>query len=229
MSDGTRAVNFSYTGGTLTGVTDAAGHAWTYAYVGSGGANFVALLGQVSEPLGNTPLTQTFDANGRVLTQTDALGHVANYAWGAAVGNTFTDPLGNTWTYQHDAGAGCSRSASPVSGSWLYAYDTNGRLISRMRPLGDASTVAYDPTSGNPSQASFADGSSVNWAYASHSIGGAVFYDLAQVTYPDATHESFSHDAAGNLTSFTDRGGLCGTAPTTRAVSCSPPAIPPAA
>ena len=48
----------------------------------------------------------------------------------------------------------------------------------------------------------------MNWEYASHSIGGAVFYDLAQVTYPDATHESFSHDAAGNLSSFTDRGGL---------------------
>ena len=103
VSDGTRAVNFSYTGGTLTGVTDAAGHAWTYAYAGSGGASFVALLGQVSEPLGNTPLTQTFDANGRVLTQTDALGHVASYAWGAAAGNTFADPLGNTWTFQHDA------------------------------------------------------------------------------------------------------------------------------
>src|SRR5262245_24785152 len=70
VSDGTRTVLYGYTGGVLTGVTDAAGHSWTYAYQTPPQPTAPALLLGAMEPLGNTPVTQAYDPLGRVMSQT---------------------------------------------------------------------------------------------------------------------------------------------------------------
>ena len=67
VGDGTRTVSYSYTGGCLTGATDAGGHNWTYLY---DPGPVPALLTGVTETLGNTPLTQSYDPLGRVAMQT---------------------------------------------------------------------------------------------------------------------------------------------------------------
>jgi len=203
VSDGTRSVHYSYTGGTLTGVMDAAGRSWTYGYL----VPAVQLTG-VTEPMGNTPLTQSYDPSGRVMSQMDAAGGLANYAYDAPSGNVFTDPLGNPWTYQHDAQSRLMTRLDPMGGPTSYSYDASGRLSTMMRPMGDPTSFLYDPASGYPSTLAFADGSAINWGYSSHSVGGATLFDLSTAGYPDGTSESYGRDGSGNLTNLTDQAGL---------------------
>lgn len=206
VSDGTRSVSFAYAGGVLTGATDAAGHPWSYAY--DAAAGFPGLLTAVTEPLGNAPVLQGYDALGRVATQTDAANGAAAYAFDTPLGNTFTDPLGNTWKYLHDTQNRLVTLLDPGSLPWSFAYDALGRLSSVTRPLSDATTFDYDPASGYPSAVGFADGTSIHWSYSPHAAGGATFFDLAGTLYPDLSSSSCVRDAAGNLTDLTDRGGF---------------------
>src|SRR5262249_28915944 len=185
VTDGTRTVSFSYTGGVLTGVTDAAGHAWTYAYAAAG--TFQALLAGVVEPLGNSPVAQTYDPLGRVASQADAASGVATYAYDAPTGNTFTDPLAHTWTYVHDAQNRLATLIDANSFPWSFQYDALGHPSGVTRPLSDATTFEYDPASGYPSAANFADGTAVHWNYSPHVAGGATFFDLASTLYADQT------------------------------------------
>ena len=206
ISDGTRTVSYSYTGGLLTGFTDAAGQHWSYAYLSP--AATPGLLTSIGEPFGNTPIQNGYDALGRVVTQTDAAGGIAHCAWDAPAGNVFTDPLGRAWNYLHDAQNRLVSLTDPNSQVWSRAYDPRGRLGSETRPLGDVTSYGYDPVSGYPGTVGFADGSVSHWTYGSHAMGGATFYDLASVQFPDLTSETFTRDAAGNPTAITDRGGF---------------------
>jgi YD repeat-containing protein len=205
ITDGTRSVNYSYTGGTLTGFTDAAGHLWSYAYLSP--ALFPGLLTGAAEPAGNTPMQNSYDAQGRVVSQTDAAGGLAHYAWDAPAGNLFTDPFGRGWTYLHDAQSRLVSLTDPSSQVWSRAYDASGRLTSETRPLGDVTSFSYDASS-NLLSTSFGDGSVFHWTYGSHSTGGGTFFDLASIQYPDLTSETFTRDAAGNPTLTIDRGGF---------------------
>jgi len=205
VTDGTRSVHFSYTGGTLTGVTDAGTHSWSYAYApGAIGA----LLTGVTEPLGNTPITQFFDPSGRVMSQMDALGGNANYQYDTPSGNFFTDPLANAWTYQHDSGGRLTTLTDPMGGPHSYGYDALGRLQSVSRPLGDATSFQYDAASGYPSDVMFGDGSTSHWTYGSHLVSGATLFDRATALFADGSSESYTRDANGNVTDLMDRGGF---------------------
>src|SRR5262249_31451495 len=142
VSDGTRTVHYSYTDGTLTGMIDAAGRGWMYAYSGP------ALLTGVTEPVGNTPVTQAYDPTGRVISQMDAAGNLTGYAYDAAVGHVFPAPMGNPWTSQHDPSGRLMTLIDPAAGPTSYGYDPLGRLSMTSRPMGDATSFAYDETSG---------------------------------------------------------------------------------
>jgi YD repeat-containing protein len=206
VSDGTRSVHYFYTSGVLTSATDAGGQTWTYGYSDPGPIQ--ALLTGVTEPLGNTPLTQAYDPMGRVSTQTDALGHVSSYSYDLPSGSVYSDGLGNPWTYQHDTQIRLMNLMDPAGGPTSFTYDPLGRLSMVMRPMGDMTSFAYDPVSGYPSMVTFADGSAISSAYSSHVVAGATIFDLATAGYPGGTTESYGRDAAGNLTDFTDRGGF---------------------
>lgn len=204
VSDGTRAVHYSYTSGVLTGFIDAAGHVWAYA---SNPGPQQGLLVGVTEPLGNTPMTQTFDSSGRVASQTDAAGNIASYSYGGATGNMFTDPSSHSWGYQHDASGRLTSLLDPMGAPSTFAYDPLGRLSMATRPMGDLTSFSYDATSGYPSMVGFADGSSINWGYGSHLVGGATLFDLSTETFADGTVKTFGRDLAGNLTDLTDQAG----------------------
>lgn len=206
VGDGTRSVVYSYTGGTLTGFTDAAGQHWTYSYLTP--APFNGLLIGAGEPVGNTPLQNSYDALGRVLSQSDAAGGVANYGWDGPTGSLFIDPLGRTWTYLHDAQSRLISLTDPNSQPWSRGYDAVGRLAREMRPLGDVTSYSYDAASGYPARVGFADGTAMLWNYSSHGVGGSTFFDLSSIQYPDLSTETFTRDAAGNPTSTVDRGGF---------------------
>lgn len=204
VGDGTRSVSYSYTSGLLTGVTDAAGHTWTYVYAQPGPIQ--GLLVGVTEPLGNTPLTQTYDPQGRVMSQSDAFGGMAMYNYDAPSGNVFMDPLANASTYLHDTQNRLMTLTDPAAGATSFTYDPLGRLATMTRPLGDMTSFAYDAASGYPNSITLGDGSMLTYTYGSHSVSGASLFDLSTAHYPDGAMESYGRDGAGNLADFTDRG-----------------------
>jgi YD repeat-containing protein len=205
VSDGTRSVHYAYTGGVLTNALDANGQPWTYAYQP---VPIQGLLTGVTEPFGNTPLTQAYDPMGRVMSQTDGLSNMAMYAYDAPPGNVFTDPLGNPWTYLHDTQNRLMTLTDPMSGPTSFAYDPLGRPSMIMRPMGDMTSFAYDPASGYLGTLTRADGMPISWGYGSHLVGGATLFDLSTAGYPDGTTEGYGRDPAGNLTDYTDRAGF---------------------
>jgi YD repeat-containing protein len=206
VSDGTRSVHYMYSGGVLAGAIDAGGQTWAYAYAVPGPVP--GLMTGVTEPLGNSPLTHSFDSSGRVSSQTDALGDVAHYAYDLPSGSVYADELGNPWTFLHDTQNRLASITDPASGLTSFAYDALGRLSMSSRPLGDVTSFSYDASSGYPSMVTFADGSAIHWSYGSHVVAGAPLFDLASTSYPDLTTESYARDAAGNVTDLADRAGF---------------------
>ena len=206
VSDGTRGVNFSYTGGVLASVTDAAGGTTNYAYTGPAGS--ADLLQSASEPAGNTPLSWSYDALGRVVTITDAEGHSSSCAYDTPSGNVWTDALGHSWTYVHDSQSRLMTLLDPAGGTTTFSYDPLGRLATSTRPMGDATSFSYDAASGYLGSVTGGDGTVFSFSYSAHGVAGATLYDLAAAHYPDGASESFARDASGNLTDWTDRGGF---------------------
>ena len=110
VTDGTRAVGFGYgPNGELVAATNALGQAETYAYdpTNSFTNGNGALLTSVAFPRGNVPLTQTYDAAGRVVAQADAGTNVATFAYGISNFTTYgvvTDPDGTTFRHEYMSG-----------------------------------------------------------------------------------------------------------------------------
>ncbi len=204
VSDGTRAVHFNYTGGTLTSFIDAMGKPWIYS---KDPGPISELITGVTEPLGNTPMTHSYDPLGRVATQMDALGHTAFYNYDTPTGNVYTDPQGNPWTYQHDP-LKLTSLKDPNGGSAFYTYDPLGRPDTYKRPMSDMTSFNYDPASGYMSAMHFPDGNSLFLDHGSHLVGGATIFDVTAAHYADGTNVTFGRDAQGNLQNYIDQAGF---------------------
>jgi len=204
VSDGPQMVHYSYTGSVLTSFVDGNSNIWGYA-VQPG--PILGLLTGILEPLGNTPITNAYDASGRVSSQTDALTHTATYGYDLPSGNTFTDPMSNTWTYLHDSQNRLTTLMDPMGGPTSYGYDPLGRIQMVSRPMGDPTNFGYDAASGYPNMVTLADGPMFSWGYGSHLVGGATLFDVTTASYPDGTNKSFGRDGAGNVTDYRDQAG----------------------
>ncbi|MGA2037590.1 MAG: IPT/TIG domain-containing protein, partial [Acidimicrobiales bacterium] len=145
-----------YTNGELTSLTKGVGTAssstWTYAYD-------PATLGQTSitDPDGHVTAS-TYDADGNLLTSTDALGKTTTYTYSSFDEPlTVTDPAGITTTYTYDShgneltktvtGAG----GSPVQRTTYTVCETGcptgyepGDVESMTDPDGHVTTYTYD-------------------------------------------------------------------------------------
>lgn len=106
-----------------------------------------------------------FDANGKILSITDATGNSTSFAHDAAgnlasitdaasraitfaydVNNlltTITDPAGKEYTFTY-TGTFLSTVTWPDNSSWQYTYDENGFMLTKTDPLGKVTTYQYD-------------------------------------------------------------------------------------
>src|SRR4029077_10226898 len=98
--------------------------------------------------------------SGRVMSQTDAQGHISNYSYDLPSGSVYSDGLGNPWTYLHDTQNRLSTLTDPMSNPTAFSYDALGRPSTVMRPMGDMTSFNYDPSSGYLSTEGFPDGTS---------------------------------------------------------------------
>ena len=160
-----------YENGQLMQETKAAGTllaaTWSYSYdpISWG-------VTTVKDPNGNVT-TNTWDANGKLLTKTDALLQKTSYTY-----NSFnqvltaTDPLGVTTSNTYDASGNLTRAFTPLTGTtqyavtgftydpthagdltqmtdangklWQYGYDAYGLRNKAIDPLGDTTSYSFD-------------------------------------------------------------------------------------
>ena len=209
----------------LRSVADAEGNVTTFHYACAPGS--VQLIGGVERPAGNVPYTQTYgqlNLNGvawerRVASQTDAYGNATTLAY-AADTNRVTEarPDGETVAYEHYHNDGVpSKLTDPAGNAAELGQSANEQIATVTDRLGDATTMTYHALSGLLTSVTNAEGQTTTWTYTAQeqTLTNPVtaepapftFYNLTRVDHPDATFETFTHDARGNVLTHTDSAG----------------------
>lgn len=191
---GGHTVSYEYDAlGRKIKTTDANGNTETVAYDAVG--NVIS----VTNSAGHVDYAAVYDSMGRATSVTDAAGSTTARVYDS-VGNmtSETNALSQTVTYSYD-GAGKMVSAVDKAGKTSYStYDGMGNLTSVTGPLGSNITYLFN-TSGQLSKKSAANGNTV---YMYNALGL-----LDSVRDATLALTSYSYDAAGRVTSFTNNDG----------------------
>jgi RHS repeat-associated protein len=213
----------------LASVTTPLGNKTTHSYDSDGNQT------KVVEPRGNVTganpddyaTTSTYDAAGRLLTETNPLGQTTTYTYDK-VGNrlTTTDPRGKVTTNTYDGRNRLSSVTAPDGGVTSYTHDGNGNQLTRTDPRGKVWTSAYDlanrlassttPLGNKTTYFYDANGRQTKIVEPRGNVVGANPDDYATVstydragrlltsTDPLGNQTSYSYDAVGNKLSATD-------------------------
>ncbi len=194
VSDSTgRAVGYGYNAsGDLTTVTDVRGHQWQYTYNNH-------LLLTVQDANGNTVMTNTYDTNGRVLTQQDALNRPTSFSYTTSGGtqvSRVTNPRGYVTEYDYTSGGLLSRETRALgtsfAASWTYAYDPYVFGVTSITdPNNHTSTATYDHQ-GNVLSTKSALNRTTSSTY-------DTLNDLKSHTDGNGTTTTYTYDTRGNL------------------------------
>ena len=183
---GGRSVGYGYTDGRLTSVTDLRGGVTRYSYDTDG------RLERIVDQNGHAVVTNTYDGDGRVTDQVDALGNHATFAWDAATRTaTTTDARGGVWSDVFDDSGLETQRTDPLGNQTTFEYDDAGDLTSITNAAGETVSMSYDD-SRNLLSSSYPDGSS----------SSADYNDLSEPTSRidgNGIASSFTYDAQGNL------------------------------
>ncbi len=191
----TSLVNTSF--GALTRLTDPLGRELTI----SQGADFFPET--FADDLGSMGQA-TWDAQGNLLSRTDANGHTTTFAYdsyGHVV--AMTDPLGHTTQYTYDTLGRRLSEIDPLGNVTTYQVDALGRVLSATDALGQITTYAYD-ANGNLVAETDPLGRTTTHAY-----------DAAdrriETVYPDGSRITSTYDWRGNVLTETDAAGILTT------------------
>jgi RHS repeat-associated protein len=195
----TRTVTFSYTSGVLTSATDYGGHVTTYA-------NDSGLPTAITRAQGNTLFTQLYDANNKVMSQTERGTDTSTLGY-APTTTTFTDPTLATLVDTYDNQGNLISHADEVGNVVAMTYDSSGRRSTVTDRLGHKITIQYHALSGQPTTLINAEGKRTLFTYKARKLSGIVFHDLVKITHPDLTSRAFTYDAKGNVTQITSEVG----------------------
>jgi RHS repeat-associated protein len=97
------------------------------------------------DPKGNPARTSTYDANGRLATDTDALGNVTSYTYNLATRtNTTTYPDTGVVTEVLDPRGLVLSETDPLGHTTTHEYDANWSETKKTNALGEETTAIYD-------------------------------------------------------------------------------------
>ena len=201
ITDGDRTVTYVHSGDDLTQVTDVSGRTTSYTYQPDG------LMLTIVRPEGNVPVSNVYDAQGRVTSQTDGAGHVTTFSY-LGVNTEILDPLAGKLTHTHSMEGELVDLAKANGGGRGLGYDPKGRRLSHTDKLGNTTTFVDEPTTGKAASITYPDGTSVVNSFTSVGSGVFAFMRLTGRAYPDGTTESFTWDPDGRLSQVIDRGGF---------------------
>ncbi len=146
--------------GRITQITDPDGNHYTYSYDSNGDLTSVSLPGLTNpitysynnhyftgavDPRGNTLITDTYDPDGRLQSETDALGNVYQYTYSLSTNTTtVTNPDGGKVVSTYDSYGMLLSQADPLNHTTTYTYDSTHNLLTKTDPLGHSTTFTYD-------------------------------------------------------------------------------------
>ena len=200
-----RTVTYTYDSGRLWKVTDAAGGITEYTYDSS------HRMLTIADARGITYLTNTYDSNGRIATQTQADTGVFEFDYtldgsGNVTQTDMTDPRGYVHRYTFNTGK-YHLSMTEALGSALERTTTlervspSHRITSITDPLDRQTTYAYDSYGNVTSVTRLAGtGEAVTTTFTYE----PAYQQVASVTDPLSHTTTFTYDYAGHLTAITD-------------------------
>ncbi len=210
-----RTVTYHYdANGRLDQMTDAGGGLTKYTWGSCAGTPVPATCNQMStitDPRNVVVLTNAYDGNGRVQTQTLADG-TSTYTFaytlsgGVVTQTNITDPRGfvRKLTFNADGYTSGETLALGKPEAQTYSYDRQagtGLLNSVTDPLGRKTSFTYDAM-GNVTATTRLAGTSQ--AVTTSFTYDPAFNEFASITDPLGHTTTYSYDAKGNLTSATD-------------------------
>ena len=203
VSDGTRTIILGNIFGEHVAVIDAENKNTSYNFPFM--PAIPGLLNSVQRPECNIPFTQTYDANGRVLTQADSDNDTFSFSY---VGSetTIKDPETNTVVHTHDANGRLISVEDQTMATATFGYNADGQRTTITDRLNDTTMITYHSPSGRPASFTDAEGNNTQFAYQEQThASGLKFHDLTQVMFPDGTDIQFTYDSAGNVLTATDQ------------------------
>ncbi len=209
-------LTYSYdANGNLTSMTDLRGNQSRFTYDSSHS------LVDYYDASGNLMMKSEYDADGRLIRQTDALGNAI--ALNRVVPNpieTIVDRRGNSTEYTYDAAGNITSSKDAKGGITTYTYDSNQNETSITDPLGNKTTRTFDGN-GNVLEETNPLGQKTSTAYnlegkptqVTDALGRVTKYEYDPSGSPkkltDATGNStaLGYSVKGDLASLTDAAG----------------------
>lgn len=186
-----RVVQYSYNNGRLSQVTSPAGEKTSFAY------NPAGLLTTVYDNGSRAQLTNEYDAQGRVLTQTDVLGNQTTFVYTYTAGQTaVTDPRGAVTAFEFDDSFRLSRVTDALGYTINPVYDAHNNLTQITDKRGGTSQYTYDAW-GNVTAVADALGQTTVVVYDTRHLPVLIIDALGRKT-------RLVYDAQGNLTKLTD-------------------------
>jgi RHS repeat-associated protein len=212
------ALHYDYDAqGDLASVTDQAGLRSTFSYL----AQPAHYLDTVVDPLGHLKTRTEYDAQGRLLRTTDALGNVTAHGFDAStLTETVTDPTGQVTTLVYDDRGNVIAHTDPSGNTNRYTYDANNNLVS-VTNARQFTTLRTVDARGNTTSITDAQGKTYTLTYnefnkvrtVTDPLGHTVtsLYDasgqlIGQVNAAGFT-SSATRDAQGRIISLTDNAG----------------------
>jgi RHS repeat-associated protein len=144
--------------GELAGVVLPGPRTWAYTDTAQG------QLATVTNPNGQVVIRNTYDALGRIASQTGPLGGTWQYQYHPVAGATVvTNPFGDRTTYRYNGANQLTALVRPNGGTATFGYTAEGLLDRYAGPAGGSATLGYNPA-GNLTQLN-AGGATLGLAY----------------------------------------------------------------
>jgi RHS repeat-associated protein len=208
--------------GRITQIADALGNVLTYSYSGTGDlSTFVDrvgntttysydtthLLTNIVAPNGEQAVKNVYDAQGRLVSTTDASGKTVNYTHALASNQeAVQDRLGNTTTYTYDQDGNITQTVDALGNVTSATYDSNDDQLTSTNALGKTTTYVYDPL-GNRTSETDPLGNKTSYTYNSFKQPLTITDPLGNVTtntYDSKGNLLTTQDALGNTTTYTN-------------------------
>lgn len=187
LPDG-NTVGYTYdANGNLAEVKEATGSTLRYVYDEN------SLMTEWYDGSGNRVIKNTYDADGRVITQTDGNGNISTLAYTEGV-TYATDAAGSTTAYTYDDQCRTTSITYPDGFIDTHSYDEHGNLAS------DAYGVYTSDTLGNRISSRDANGANTTAAYDDKSR-------LISEVRADGEAIGYTYDDRGNLIAMTSSSG----------------------
>ncbi|WP_453087020.1 FG-GAP-like repeat-containing protein [Streptomyces roseus] len=192
LPDGT-SVTYGYTSGLLTSATDQAGKAATYTY--NADKRVSTATGR-----GGGKVSNTYDAAGRVISQTNGSGKITVFTWDNKRESHTTDPSGGIWTDVY-SGNVLMESTDPYGKKVSYDYDRYLHPVGITDARGNRTEMTYDAAGRMATRKAPASaGLTESWTYdAAGNISGHIDSRGKTSTY--------TYDAANRVATSTDPSG----------------------